>query len=188
MKRNFLLLITLCMSLYSVAQEKEHLKFMGEPLKGSLSEFIERFSTNHPNIFPYDIDENNDSIYQFKGQFYKFNDCYIKVSINRKAFNMVTSGMVTIGGITSQEDKLLSLIGDLNEKYGGCEILERMDDWHYKLRWTCDEGIIDMSVKGIYNTCELKYVDYVEAIDIIKNELEQKIKKLEKEQKEKLDL
>lgn len=172
MKRLLFILLIFIVSISSDAQTTEHLKFMSEPLTGSLDDFVTKFQERHPQMVPYEVDEENDSVYSFKGNFYKFYNCLIEISTyNRQQYNQVASAKVTIYNFLFHKNDVFTLVDDLCQKYGKCEIVEKIADSLYKIRWTCDSGIIELTTLTTVNTCTLEYIDFMKAVNILKTEI-----------------
>lgn len=184
MKR-LILLTLLLLELSCYAQD--HLKFMGIPLAGELNDFVEKLQKHNSDLVPYEIDENNDETYKFKGNFYKFKNCYITIDTFGR-FKQVTKGSVELYKCYKYEEELLDLVSDLIDKYGKPQITEDNSSF-LKQRWILDLGMIEVTLlKMDGGTLNIQYIDYLEATGILESEEDLRRQEVRKEQDARDDL
>ena len=164
MKIVFTLLLCLISTMSFAQNEREHLHFLGIPMKGSVQEFIGTLCKEKGLIKEgtSKIPETGETVYDLKGNFWRFKNCNIGITENPD--KTVHKAIITIRDLSVYKKTLdlNELIDDYNMKYGPYKIVHDPNIDIDVLVWETGGGRIEFKVLYIPDILDALRIDYID--------------------------
>lgn len=164
MKIVYSTLLFCMLSTISFAQnEREHLNFLGVPMKGSVQEFINILCSEKGLLREgtSKIPETGEIVHSLKGDFWKFQNCEIEITENPD--KTVHQAIVIIKDLSVYKYKLdlNELIDSYNSKYGHYKVVHEpySDDIFV---WETKGGKIEFKLLYIPDILDALRINYID--------------------------
>ena len=161
----FSTLLFCLLSTISFAQnEREHLNFLGIPMKGSVQEFIGTLCKEKGLIKEgtSKIPETGETVYSLKGYFWKFKNCDIGITENPDKTVHQATVVIRDLSIYRRSIDLNELIENYNLKYGPYKVVHETDKDIDVLVWETSGGRIQYKELYIPDILDALRIDYID--------------------------
>lgn len=161
------------------AQEtREHLKYLGIPIAGSLESFASKLCSEKDYT-----DLNKDPKWEgftsktLTGYFWKFSDCTVYLK-SMDSIGEISEVMVQKKFISTHINDIVDLTENFDMKYGN-HIIAEDKSFIKTYQWNVEQGRIEINLLPTFDMFNIRYFDYTQTDEMRKQELLEKKKELD---------
>lgn len=150
-------------------QQRQHLKFMGIPITGTINAFADKVKAKNPNWVE---EERTDSTILFKGKFHLFENASIEIKKSTLGNYVGEVGVFSLTPDKESKSFAISLYCDLAKKYKNVKPTTTKEFGIVVIKWEMRAGNVSWVVDGDMRGMRVSYEDYAEAERQRKHEFE----------------